>query len=76
MIAKLAYITTPQAGVVVINIQPEGSNETIPYEISKAHLANILIDGCALALRDQYPHRVSVASQTTENANERAEHRT
>ena len=57
MIAKLAYLTTPSPGIFILNIQIEGSNEYCRFEISKAHLANIIIDGSALALRDQF-HRV------------------
>ena len=52
MIAKLAYLTTPAPGVFVLNIQPEASEGVWRFEISKAHLANILIDGTALALRE------------------------
>lgn len=52
MIARLAYLTTPAPDRFVLNIQPEGGTEFIQYEISRAHLANILIDGTALALRD------------------------
>lgn len=52
MIAKLAYLTTPAPDRFVLNIQPDGTTEFVQYEISKAHLANILIDGTALALRD------------------------
>lgn len=65
MIAKLAYLTTPGPGVFVLNIQPDGSTEFLQYEISKAHLANILIDGTALALR-QSSNRVHETS--TESA--------
>jgi len=50
--AKLAYLTTPQRGVYVINYQPEGSDEVRQVEISKGHLANIIVDGASLALRD------------------------
>ncbi len=71
MIAKLAYLTTPAPGRYVLNIQAFGSDELIRIEIAKAQLANILIDGTALALREpQYLNRVPAASQT-EDANER-----
>ncbi len=52
MIAKLAYLTTPFPGRFIINIQTFGTGETFQYEISKHHLANILIDGTALVLRE------------------------
>jgi hypothetical protein len=58
MIAKLAYLTTPQAGAYVLNIQPEGSDDLLRFEISKAHLANILISGTAIALREDQYHRI------------------
>jgi hypothetical protein len=51
VIARLAYLTTPSPGVYVLNVQPEGTEGIQRFEISKAHLANIIIDGAALALR-------------------------
>lgn len=70
MIAKLAYLTTPAPGMFVLNIQPEGSDELLRFEICKAHLANILISGTAVALREDSIHRIP--ETPTENANERA----
>lgn len=58
MIARLAYLTTPAPDRFVLNIQPEGSDDLLRFEIAKAHLVNILIDGAALAFREQYPARV------------------
>jgi hypothetical protein len=52
MIARIAYLTSPAPGMFVLNIQPEGKPGIERFEISRAHLANILIDGTALALRD------------------------
>lgn len=73
--ARLAYLTTPQAGRFVLNIQPEGSDELLRFEICKAHLANILIAGTAVALReDSNFHRVP-ETNSTEDANDRADHR-
>jgi hypothetical protein len=69
MIAKLAYLTTPAPNVFLLNFQSEGSDAVLSVEISKAHLANILIDGTALALRDSSNR---VPNPQTENANERA----
>jgi hypothetical protein len=74
MIAKLAYLTTPGPDRFVLNIQTFGSDEIQRFEIAKAHLANILIDGAALALREYSSNRVQ-SNTSTENANERAEHR-
>ncbi len=52
MKAKLAYLTSPAPNVFVLNIQEDGNEGIERVEISKAHLANILIDGAALALRE------------------------
>jgi len=49
--AKLAYFTTPAPGVFVLNIQV-GDGPVQRFEISKAHLSNILIDGTSVALRE------------------------
>lgn len=67
MKAKIAYLTTPGPDRFVLNVQPVGSDDLIRFEISKAHLANILIDGLSLSLREQ-SHRVPVIQ--TENADE------
>lgn len=68
MIAKLAYLTTPGPDRFVINIQPYGSDDLLRFEIAKAHLANILIDGASLALREYSSNRVP-NNTTQENAN-------
>jgi len=70
MIAKLAYLTTPSPGVFVINIQPNGSDDLLRFEITKAHLANILIAGTSVALREDSNHRVSATNSYKENADE------
>lgn len=74
MIARLAYLTTPGPDRFVLNIQPFGSDDIIRFEIAKAHLANILIDGAALALREYSSNRVPNNS-SQENAHERASDR-
>ena len=67
MIAKFAYLTTPVPGIFVLNFQL-GNDPTIQrVEISKAHLANILIDGTAWILRDQF-HRVPDLTGMREDA--------
>jgi hypothetical protein len=68
MIARLAYLTTPGPDRFVLNIQPFGSDDIIRFEIAKAHLANILIDGAALALREYSSNRVP-ETKTQESAN-------
>jgi hypothetical protein len=73
MIAKLAYLTTPAPGRYLLNIQPFGSDELLRFEIAQAHLANILIDGTALALRDS-SNRVPEIKQN-ESANDGSEAR-
>jgi hypothetical protein len=71
MIAKLAYLTTPAPGRYMLNLQICGSDELIRIEIARFHLVNILVDGTAVALReDQYLNRVP--SSPTEEAHERA----
>jgi hypothetical protein len=72
MIAKIAYLTTPAPDRFVLNIQPFGSDDILRFEISRAHLANILIDGTSLALRDNSIHRVQPTTNQEKNANERA----
>lgn len=69
-IARIAYLTSPAPGRFLLNIQPEGTHDIARYEISKAHLANIVIDGASFALRETSVHRVQPTPQT-ENADER-----
>lgn len=59
MIAKLAYLTTPDAGRYMLNVQAFGSDELISVEIGPDQMRNILIDGVALMLRQSF-HRVPV----------------
>ena len=57
-VAKIAYLTSPAPNRFILNYQEEGKDSLERVEITKAHLANILIDGCALALREtSVPHR-------------------
>jgi len=75
-LARIAYLSTPAPGVYVLNLQVEGEEGIQRFEISRAHLTNILIDGCALALREtSVPHRVP-SSPASQGAHERTEHRT
>lgn len=67
MIAKLAYLTTPDAGRYMLNVQAVGSDELISVEIGPDQMRNILIDGVALMLRQSF-HRVPVTSGECENA--------
>jgi hypothetical protein len=73
MIAKIAYLTTPDAGRYMLNIQTFGSEELISIEIGPDQMRNILTDGVTLMLRQSF-HRVPV-SPTERNADERTEHR-
>ena len=57
-IAKIAFLTTPGPNRFVLNIQTFGSDDIQSFEISRHHLANILIDGTALALRETSTNRV------------------
>jgi hypothetical protein len=71
MIAKIAYLTTPGPDRFVLNIQTFGCDDVQQFEISRHHLANIIIDGCALALRETSTCRVP-KTPTEESAHERA----
>jgi len=68
MIAKIAYLTTPGPNRFILNIQTFGSDDIQSFEISRHHLSNILIDGCALALRETSTIRIT----QTEDQHERA----
>ena len=70
MIAKIAYLTTPGPDRFVLNIQTLGCDDVQQFEISRHHLANIIIDGTALALRETSTCRVPLTQ--TENEHERA----
>jgi hypothetical protein len=60
-------LTSPAPNRFILNYQEEGKDGIERVEITKAHLANILIDGTALALREtSVPHRVQPT--LTENA--------
>ena len=59
MIAKLAYLTTPAPNRFILNFQSVdtlGNEVLMQVEISKAHLANLIIDGTSLALREAFVH--------------------
>jgi hypothetical protein len=56
--AKIAYLVSPQRGVYVLMFQPEGSDELKGLEISKGHLANIVITGTDFAFRED--NRISM----------------
>jgi len=49
-VARLAYLTQPAPGVYLLNIQ-NAAGELWRVEISKGQLANIIVDGAAMALR-------------------------
>jgi len=72
-IARLAYLTTPGPDRFVLNIQPFGSDDLLHFEIAKAHLANILIDGAALALREYSSNRVP--NNSSQESADGSEHR-
>lgn len=48
--AKLFYLSEPSRGVFIVNIQIDEALSRI--EITKDQLANFLVDGAAMALRD------------------------
>lgn len=68
MKARLAYLTSPAPGRFILNFQTaEDCLGITQIEISKAHLANIIIDGTSLALREAFVHH-RVINTPTENA--------
>jgi len=56
MKAQLAYLTSPEADVYRINIQPEGWNEPMLFDVSSDQLGNIV--NAYLALKRQSSNRV------------------
>lgn len=72
MIAKIAYLTTPSPGVFILNLQPEGEDGILRFEISKTHLCNIIIDGTSLALREAFVHHRVQPLQIESAEHERA----
>ena len=59
MIAKIAYLTTPDPGRYLLNFQPFGSEELISIEVGPDQMRNILTDGVSLMLRQSF-HRIPV----------------
>lgn len=72
-IAKLAWLTSPDAGRYVLNFQLFGSEDLIQIELGPDHMRNILSDGVPLMLRQSF-HRVPVTTNT-ESANVRSDDR-
>jgi hypothetical protein len=59
MIAKIAYLTTPEPGRYMLNFQPFGSEDLISVEVAPEQMRNILSDGVSLMLRQSF-HRVPI----------------
>ncbi len=66
IVARLAYLTSPAPNHFILNYQVDG-DDIVQIEISKAHLANVLIDGLSFSLRETSISRVP--NPQTENAN-------
>jgi hypothetical protein len=66
-IAKLAWLTSPDAGRYVLNFQLFGSDELTVIEVGPDHMRNILSDGVPLMLRQSF-HRVPITN-SQESAN-------
>lgn len=66
MIAKLAYLTSPEDGRYVLNIQPYGSEELIQIDIAPESFKNILADGVRLMLHSSF-HRVQIERPRNDN---------
>ena len=60
MIARIAYLTSPDAGRYVVNYQPFGTDELVSVELSSDQLRNILVSGVSLMLS---PVRTAIKSQ-------------
>jgi hypothetical protein len=71
MIAKLAYLTTPEDGRYMLNFQAYGSDELISIEVGPDQMSNILSCGVALMLRHSF-HKIPVSSPNEEQKHERA----
>jgi hypothetical protein len=72
-IAKLAYLTSPEVGRYVLNLQPFGAEGVMIIEIGPDQMRNILIDGITLWLRNSL-HRVPLTTNS-EEANEHTDDR-
>lgn len=66
MIAKLAYLTSPEAGRYILNFQPIGSQELIQIDVAPDAFKNILADGVRLMLNSSF-HRVSLTVEAERN---------
>ncbi len=49
--AKLAFLTQPKSGVVLINYQIDGQEGLQQVEITLDHLRGFIADGAAMAFR-------------------------
>lgn len=67
MIAKLAYLTTPEDGRYLLNFQAFGSDELISIEVASDQLSNILSCGVALMLRHNFPRIPETKNQEGEH---------
>lgn len=67
ILARLAYITTPEPERFIINVQAFGSDKLVRVEIMRAHLANIVADGANMLLRESTLNRVSINQPETTN---------
>lgn len=56
-LAKMAWLTSPDAGRYVLNFQIFGSEEVVAIEVSPDHMRNLLLDGTTHWLRNSL-HRV------------------
>lgn len=51
-VAKLAYLSQPAPGVVILNLQVEGVHYA-RIELTRDQLRDIVVEGAAFALREQ-----------------------
>jgi hypothetical protein len=73
MIAKLAYLTSPKPGLYILHVQLQNQIGTSEFEISEAHLANIIIDGASFALRKIRRVPVNSSQESADGSDNRAQ---
>ena len=72
MKAKIAYLTSPAPNRFVLHFQPEGEQALLHVEISKGHLAQIMMTASGFAWGEQNSVINRVIDPQTENVHERA----
>jgi hypothetical protein len=53
ILPRLAYLTSPGPGVILLNLQFSDGELPLRLELTQRQLAAILVDGTAMALRQE-----------------------